>query len=276
VILRFERGKKEKFDEEEKDNNRFNPLRDDKIDEEKGLQEEEEGAIENSNSIQLPNSFNFKYCYGKQSVIDAIQAIKNGQMVLVVDDEDRENEGDFIIAAEKATPEAISFIIRYSSGILCIAMEEGRLDELKLPPMVIDNEDPKCTAFTVSVDYKHGTTSGISASDRSKTFMALANPQSKATDFSRPGHVFPLKAMKGGVLERQGHTEATLDLMKMAGLFPAGVLCEVVDPTEDGPLSNFKGRSMARRGSLKEFANQHNIILTSIADLGAFRKEEKI
>lgn len=231
----------------------------------------ERGEVQKKDNSQKDKESN--YCYGKQSVVDAIKAIKNGEMVLVVDDENRENEGDLIMAAEKVTPEAIAFIIRYSSGILCVAMEEERLEELNLPPMVTNNEDPKCTAFTVSVDCKHNTTSGISASDRSKTFQELANPNAKATDFTRPGHVFPLRARKGGVLERCGHTEATIDLMKMAKLYPAGVLCEVVDPSEDGLLSDFKGRSMARRGSLKEFAKKHKLVLTSIADLVSYRRE---
>ena len=162
------------------------------------------------------------YAFGKQSVIDAIAAIKEGKIVLVTDDEGRENEGDLIMAAEKATPETIGFIVRYSSGVICVSMEAQRLKELNLPPMVITNEDPKQTAYTVSVDYKHGTTTGISSADRAAAFRGLANPQSTAKDFQRPGHVFPLRYREGGVLSRGGHTEASLDLTRLAGLSPAG------------------------------------------------------
>jgi len=158
------------------------------------------------------------YQFGKESVLRAIEAIKQGNMVIVVDDADRENEGDFIMAAEKATAESIGFIVRYSSGVLCVSLEGSRLDELKLPPMVVNNEDPKQTAYSVSVDYKHNTSTGISAADRALTFSKLCDPTVKWDDFHRPGHVFPLRYKPGGVLARAGHTEASLDLTRLAGL----------------------------------------------------------
>ena len=180
------------------------------------------------------------YAFGKESVEAAIAAIKEGKIVLVTDDEGRENEGDLIMAAEKATPETIGFIVRYSSGVICVSMEAQRLKELNLPPMVITNEDPKQTAYTVSVDYKHGTTTGISSADRAAAFRGLANPLSTAQDFQRPGHVFPLRYREGGVLSRGGHTEASLDLTRLAGLAPAGnhnqTYCNLtIDPTLDLP-----------------------------------------
>ncbi len=200
---------------------------------------------------------------GRSSVKAALQAIAEGKMVLVVDDANRENEGDFIMAAEKATPEAIGFMIRHSSGVLCASIESSRLDRLNLPPMVTNNQDPKGTAYTVSVDAKQGTSTGISASDRALTFRTLADPAATADDFYRPGHVFPLRYTRGGTLVRAGHTEATLDLCKAAGCQPVGVLCEVVH--DDG--------SMQRLPDLKLFAAEHGLILTSIQDLVAYRLE---
>ena len=200
---------------------------------------------------------------GRDSVKAAITAIAEGKIVLVVDDEKRENEGDFIMAAEKATPEAIGFMIRHSSGVLCASMESPRLDKLNLPPMVTNNQDPKGTAYSVSVDAKKGTTTGISASDRALTFRTLAHPAATADDFYRPGHVFPLRYSHGGTLVRAGHTEAAVDLCKAAGCQPVAVLCEVVH--DDG--------SMQRMADLKVFASEHNLVLTSIQDLVAFRME---
>lgn len=200
---------------------------------------------------------------GRASVVAAIQAVKEGQLVLVVDDESRENEGDFIMAAEKATPEAVGIMVRYSSGVLCVSMGEERLQQLKLPPMVQNNEDPKGTAYTISVDAKAGTSTGISASDRATTFRMLANPKATADDFYRPGHVFPLRYTEGGVLRRAGHTEASRDLCELAGLQPCGVLCEVVH--DDG--------SMQRLPDLKLFAEEKGLVLTSIQDLVAYRNE---
>ncbi|KAF6003815.1 GTP cyclohydrolase II [Cyanidiococcus yangmingshanensis] len=206
------------------------------------------------------------WCFGEQSVLAAIAALQRGEFVLVTDDEDRENEGDLIIAAEKVTPQAIAFMVRHTSGVICVSMEEERLEELRLFQMVPDNEDPRRTSFTVSVDLKHGTSTGISAADRSATIRALADPKSTAADFRRPGHIFPLRYAKGGVLKRAGHTEASLDLCRIAGLAPVGVLCEVVNDI-DG--------SMARLPALEAFAQQHNLVLTSIADLVCFRRRTR-
>ena len=211
----------------------------------------------------LPIS-NTSYAFGKESVERAIAAVKAGQIVLVVDDEGRENEGDLIMAAECSTPEKIGFIVRYSSGVLCASLESKRLQELQLPPMVINNEDPKQTAYTVSVDCKHNTTTGISAFDRATTFRALADPHAKPEDFQRPGHVFPLRYRPGGVLVRGGHTEASLDLARLAGLQPAAVLAEVVN--DDGSIMKLE--------DLKVMASTHGLVLTSVQDLIAYRLEE--
>ncbi|KAL1529208.1 hypothetical protein AB1Y20_000164 [Prymnesium parvum] len=202
--------------------------------------------------------------FGRDTVLAAIDALRAGRIVCVTDDESRENEGDLIMAAEFATAETIGFFVRYTSGVICVSVPGERLDELNLPPMYVNNEDPKQTAFTVSTDYKVGTTTGISAADRAATFRALADPSTKASDFNRPGHVFPLRPKAGGVCERDGHTEAAIDLTKLAGLKPCGVLCEVVN--EDG--------SMARVPDLEPFCKQHGLVLTSIADLIAYLKEQ--
>lgn len=198
------------------------------------------------------------------TVADAIEAIANGEFVIVVDDTDRENEGDLIIAAEKITTEKMAFLVRHSSGLVCVAMQAQRLQALDLPQMVTENADPFRTAFTVSVDYKYGTTSGISAADRALTLRALADPASQAGDFHRPGHLFPLRARLGGVLERPGHTEAAHDLAVLAGLQPVGVLCEIVN--DDG--------SMARRPDLLRFAKQHGLKIITIADIIAYRERQ--
>jgi 3,4-dihydroxy 2-butanone 4-phosphate synthase/GTP cyclohydrolase II len=195
------------------------------------------------------------------SVDEILAELRAGRMVIILDDEDRENEGDFIMAAEHATPEAMAFMIRYSSGILCVPMEDGRLSELDLPQMVQNNDDAYRTAFTVSVDYRHGTTTGVSASDRSATIKALADANTKPTDYARPGHIFPLRARKGGVLIRAGHTEAAVDLCALAGLKPAGVLCELTN--DDG--------TMSRRAEIEVFARQHNLKIGTIADLIRYR-----
>ena len=210
-----------------------------------------------------PAIYNKGYAFGKASVLEAIAAVQRGEIVVVVDDEDRENEGDLIMAAEKATPETIGFIVRHSSGVICISLESSRLDDLNLPPMVVNNEDPKQTAYSVSVDYKHGTTTGISASDRAAAFRALVDPMAHAEDFQRPGHVFPLRYRAGGVLSRAGHTEASLDLTRLAGLRPGGVLAEIVN--DDG--------SLARLSALKEFAAKYHLVLTSVQDIIAYRYE---
>lgn len=198
------------------------------------------------------------------TVASAIQAIANGEFVIVVDDTDRENEGDLIIAAEKITTEKMAFLVKHSSGLVCVGMPAPRLQALDLPQMVTHNADPFRTAFTVSVDYKYGTTSGISAADRALTLRKLADPSSQAEDFHRPGHIFPLRARRGGVLERPGHTEAAHDLAAMAGLQPVGVLCEIVN--DDG--------SMARRPDLFKFAQVHGLKIITIADMKAYRARD--
>ncbi len=192
---------------------------------------------------------------------DAIAAIGRGEMVVVVDDEDRENEGDLIMAAEFATEEAVAFIVKHSSGVICASIPDERADELDLPLMVADNTESMRTAFTVTIDYRHGTTTGISAADRSATIRAVADGTG-AADFARPGHIFPLRARPGGVLKRAGHTEAAVDLARLAGLKPAGVLCEIVN--DDG--------TMARVPDLVEFCRQHDLAFISIADLVRYRR----
>lgn len=203
--------------------------------------------------------------FGRASVLAAIEELKRGRIIVVTDDEDRENEGDLIMAAEFATPETVGFIVRYTSGVICVSVPGQRLDELQLPPMYVNNEDPKGTAFTVSTDVKHGTTTGISAADRAATFRALADERTQPTDLCRPGHVFPLRPREGGVLERGGHTEAAMDFCKLAGLKPCGVLAEVVN--DDG--------SMARVPQLVPLCKAHGLVLTSIADLQAYIKETR-
>ena len=198
---------------------------------------------------------------------DAIKAIADGQFVVVVDDESRENEGDLIIAAEKATPDKIAFMIRHTSGIICVPMSQERIVELELPQMVQHNTESHRTAFTVSVDYRYETTTGISAADRSKTILALVGHNSKPQDFARPGHIFPLQAKDGGVLRRAGHTEAAVDLAILAGLKPAGAICELVN--DDG--------TMKRLPELIDFAREHQLPIVSIADLISYRrKKEKL
>ena len=198
-------------------------------------------------------------------VEEAVAAIANGDMVLVVDDEKRENEGDLIVAAEKVTSEHIAFMVRYTSGLICLPMIGERLDELALPLMVRDNTDSHKTAFTVSIDLAEGTTTGISASDRALTIRAAADPSTDEAEFHRPGHVFPLRYQPGGVLVRPGHTEAAVDLARLAGLNPAGVLCEVVN--DDGTMS--KGESLMR------FADEHGISIITIEDLVSYRWREE-
>jgi 3,4-dihydroxy 2-butanone 4-phosphate synthase/GTP cyclohydrolase II len=200
---------------------------------------------------------------GTGSIEQAIAAIAAGQMVVVVDDEDRENEGDLIIATEYATPEAMAFFVRHTSGLICAAITNQRADELDLPLMVERNTEAQRTAFTVTVDYRVGTSTGISASDRSATARALVDPTTRPDDLARPGHLHVLRAREGGVLKRAGHTEAAVDLARMAGLAPAGVLCEIV--TEDG-------MEMARRADLEDFAGRHGLLLVTIADLIRYRR----
>jgi 3,4-dihydroxy 2-butanone 4-phosphate synthase/GTP cyclohydrolase II len=195
-------------------------------------------------------------------VEDAVADIRAGRMVIVVDDENRENEGDLIFAASKVSPELIGFMVRYCSGIICVPMESQRLDELNLPQMSPENSESMRTAFTISVDAREGITTGISAADRARTIEVLIDPSAAAGDLRKPGHIFPLRYMDGGVLRRAGHTEAAVDLARMAGLYPAGVLCEVVN--EDG--------TMARLPDLERFAAEHDLKIISIADLIAYRR----
>jgi len=198
---------------------------------------------------------------------EAIARIGRGEQILVVDDEDRENEGDLIFAADVVTPEAINFMARFGRGLICVAMTAERCDELELPLMVENNTSAHETAFTVSVEATKNTTTGISAHDRAETVRVLADPTSGPEDLRRPGHMFPLRARRGGVLKRAGHTEAGVDMARMAGLTPAAVLCEVMD--DDG--------QMARLPRLAEFAREHGLGLTTVADLIAYRmKNEKL
>jgi len=194
----------------------------------------------------------------------AIKDIAAGKAVVVVDDEDRENEGDLIFAAELATPELVSFMVRYTSGYICVPITEAEADRLDLPPMFHTNQDKRGTAYTVTVDAREGVTTGISATDRAHTIRLLASPTTTAADLARPGHIVPLRAKDGGVLRRPGHTEAAVDLARLAGLQAAGVLCELV--SEKDPSG------MARADELRVFADEHDLALISIADLIAYRR----
>ena len=196
------------------------------------------------------------------TISEAIDDIKNGKLIIVVDDENRENEGDFICAAERASPEIINFMAKHGRGLICVPLTEKRSKKLNLNPMVANNTDPMDTAFTISVDLKgNGVSSGISASDRSKTIMALVDSQTKSKDLARPGHIFPLIAKDGGVLRRTGHTEAAIDFSRLAGYSPVGVICEIM--REDG--------SMARLPDLLEIAKKFDLKIVSIEDLIAYR-----
>ena len=199
------------------------------------------------------------------AVIDGLAAIRNGESVVVVDDENRENEGDLICAAQFATPQQINFMATEARGLICLAMEGERLDALDLPLMVDRNTDSNQTAFTVSIDAgpEHGVSTGISAEDRARTIQVAIHPASRTADLRRPGHIFPLRARRGGVLQRAGHTEAAVDLARLAGLRPAGVICEIQNP--DG--------SMARLPQLVDYARRHGLRLLSIADLIRYRLE---
>jgi 3,4-dihydroxy 2-butanone 4-phosphate synthase / GTP cyclohydrolase II len=200
------------------------------------------------------------------TIPEAIHDIALGRIVIVVDDADRENEGDLIVAAEKVTPETIAFMVRYTSGVICMPVLGERLDELHIPLMVEANTDHQGTAFTVSVDARRGVTTGISAADRAMTIRTLIDPATLPEDVLRPGHIFPLRYREGGVLRRAGHTEAAVDLARLAGLYPAGVLCETVN--DDG--------TMARLPDLARFAKDHNLRLISIADLIEYRRRREV
>ena len=200
------------------------------------------------------------------TIEEALEDLKTGRMIVVVDDEDRENEGDLVLAASKVTPEAINFMVRHARGLVCVPLTSARVKELDLPQMVAHNTDSHCTAFTVSVDAA-STTTGISAFERAATVRALIDPATKPSDLKPPGHIFPLQAMDGGVLRRAGHTEAAVDLAKLAGLEPAGVICEIMN--EDG--------SMARVPELFAFCARHGLKIITIADLIKYRmKKEKL
>ncbi len=196
------------------------------------------------------------------TIEETIEDIKNGKMVIFVDDEDRENEGDLLMAAEKVTPEAINFMAKFGRGLICLPATGQRLDELRLCPMTTGSTAHLSTAYTISIDARDKTSTGISAHDRARTISLLVDPEAKPEDFMRPGHVFPLRAREGGVLVRAGHTEAAVDLAKMAGLFPAGVICEIMK--DDG--------SMARVPDLMEFAEEHGLKIATVADLIFYRR----
>jgi len=199
------------------------------------------------------------------TIPDAIADIKKGKLIIIIDDEARENEGDLAIAAEKITPEAINFMARYGRGLICLPITRHRLEELQVPLMVQHNTSQNHTAFTVSVEAKTGITTGISAFDRAQTIKMMIDPKSKPDDVVRPGHVFPIQARDGGVLVRAGHTEATVDLARLAGLYPAGVICEIMN--DDG--------TMARLPRLEEIATEHGLKIISIADLIAYRRRHE-
>jgi 3,4-dihydroxy 2-butanone 4-phosphate synthase / GTP cyclohydrolase II len=198
---------------------------------------------------------------------EAIEAMKNGEMIVVLDDEDRENEGDLIMAADKVTPEAINFMAKEGRGLICVPVDCDIADRLNFAPMVEENKESSHCNFTVSVDYKHDTSTGISATDRTKTVKAIADFKSTPEDFVRPGHLFPLRSKKGGVLVRAGHTEAAVDLAKLTGMSPAGVICEIA--MDDG--------EMMRKDDLMQFAEKHSLKIITIKDLIEFRhKKEKL
>jgi 3,4-dihydroxy 2-butanone 4-phosphate synthase/GTP cyclohydrolase II len=199
------------------------------------------------------------------SIATALQDIRAGKILIVVDDEDRENEGDFVLAAEKVNAASVNFMTKHGRGLVCVGMTGERLDDLELQPMVVENTARLGTAFTISVDAKKNTTSGISAHDRAVTVRALIDPATNAADLARPGHVFPLRAQEGGVLVRSGHTEAAVDLARLAGLYPAGILCEIMD--EDG--------SMARLPRLMQIAAQFGLHVITIRDLIEYRRHHE-
>ena len=202
---------------------------------------------------------------GFATIDEAIEEIRQGNIILVVDDEDRENEGDLVMAADQATPEAVNFMAKHGRGMICVPMTPERLDELQIPMMVHNNTAPLGTAFTQTVDARHGVTTGISAYDRAVTIRALVAPGTKPNDLTRPGHVNPLRAMEGGVLRRAGHTEAAIDLARLAGCYPAGVICEVLDD---------EGR-MARLPELALIAAKHGLRMITIKELIEYRRHKE-
>ncbi|MDH4100685.1 MAG: bifunctional 3,4-dihydroxy-2-butanone-4-phosphate synthase/GTP cyclohydrolase II [Nitrospirota bacterium] len=205
----------------------------------------------------MPNREKNKF----NKIEEAIQDLRDGKMIILVDDEDRENEGDIVIAAEKVTPEAINFMVKNAGGLICLTLTPERVEELDLHPMTRDNTSPFGTAFTVSIEARAGVTTGISAADRATTILTAVNPETKPVDLVRPGHIFPLKAKSGGVLHRAGQTEGSVDLARMAGLYPAGVICEIMN--DDG--------TMARVPQLMEYAKKFKLKIVTIKDLIAYR-----
>jgi len=200
------------------------------------------------------------------SIADAAADIREGRMIIIVDDEDRENEGDLVCAAEKVTPEIINFMARHARGLICLPLTEERCDELHLPPQVTDNTSRLGTAFTVSIEARRGVTTGISAADRATTILTAVDQRTRPQDLARPGHVFPLRARKGGVLVRPGQTEAAVDMARIAGLYPAGVICEIMN--EDG--------TMARLPQLRDFAVVHGLKIITVADLVHYRISKEV
>ncbi len=199
------------------------------------------------------------------TIEEAAEDIKNGRMIIIVDDEDRENEGDLVCAAEKVTPEIINFMITHARGLICLPMTEERCDELQLSPQTAENTSSMGTAFTVSIEARTGVTTGISAADRAKTILTAVNPESKASDLARPGHIFPLRAKRGGVLVRVGQTEASVDIARIAGCDPSGVICEIMN--DDG--------TMSRMPDLEKFAEKHALKIISVADLVRYRIQKE-
>ncbi len=199
------------------------------------------------------------------TIEEAANDIKNGKMIIIVDDEDRENEGDLVCAAEKVTPEIINFMITHARGLICLPLTEERCDELQLLPQTADNTSSMGTAFTISIEARTGVTTGISAADRAKTILTAVDPESKPTDLARPGHIFPLRAKRGGVLVRVGQTEASVDIARIAGCQPAGVVCEIMN--DDG--------TMSRMPELERFAEKHDLKIISVADLVRYRIQKE-
>jgi 3,4-dihydroxy 2-butanone 4-phosphate synthase/GTP cyclohydrolase II len=212
-----------------------------------------------------PAGGNADVSFDQKKIVEALRAFESGEIVVVMDDDGRENEGDLIVAAVHCTPEKMAFIVRHTSGIVCAPMTREEARRLNLAPMVAENDAPHSTAFTVSVDYKHGTTTGISADDRNLTVRNLANPNSGAADFVRPGHIFPLVAREGGVLMRSGHTEAAVDLCRLTGQPPVGAICELVN--DDG--------TVMRGPQVTEFAEKHGLKMVSVADLISYRQRKE-
>ena len=204
--------------------------------------------------------------YKFNTIDEAIDDITKGKMIILVDDEDRENEGDLCMAAEKATPEAINFMAKHGRGLICLSLTPERVEELRLQMMTDDNTSPFGTAFTVSIEAKRGVTTGISASDRATTILTAINPNTKPEDISKPGHIFPLRAKRGGVLQRAGQTEGSVDLSRLAGLYPSGVICEIMN--DDG--------TMSRVPQLMEFSKRHNMKIVTVKDLIKYRMRAEL